>query len=76
MDLFLFFAFRSASLIILEEFGVVFDMVLDKLDEPFFEERVVVLDPGGQGVLLLQKRCDFRVACFLQEERDQMEDFF
>ncbi len=76
MNFLLIFALGSASLIILEEFGIVFDMVFDEFDESLFEQGVVVLNPGGERVLLLENSCWLLVTCFLEEEGDQVKYFF
>lgn len=77
---YLFFRFLltvwRSRFVVMFEFGICFDIFFDDFDQTFFEERVVVLNPGRKRIFCLKLICWLIMTCFPQEKSYQMKYFF
>lgn len=74
--LFFWIAFRGSILIIVSQFGVVFDILFDNFSEALLEEWVVFFDPSGQSVGTFDLCSQAVVSWLAKELTDQVEYLF
>ena len=74
--IFFWIAFRGSVLIVVSQFGVVFDILFDNFGEALLEEWVVFFDPSGQSVGFFDLWSQAFVSWLAKELTGQVEYLF